>query len=174
MTKGIVRIEVDFPVAVEIADARVQAIDRILGSICRDYEAAHPGRVMWPFGLGAKMLVNPLMLSDDEPIPFDDTVLHFEIAEREGERRKEAASNPVVAHHNTASGEIVREIVAGSLAAGGDYKSIMVLLESVTAGVLLAIFRLGGDNKALDLLFASVRNRLAELRLADIETTGNA
>jgi len=67
----IVCIEICFPVAVEVDRKHLQAIDEILTAICRDYEAKHPGRIMWPFGHGAKMLVHPIRLSDDEPIPYE-------------------------------------------------------------------------------------------------------
>ena len=36
-----------------------------------------------PTTCGSKMLANPMMLSDDEPIPFDNSVYSIEIAERE-------------------------------------------------------------------------------------------
>lgn len=87
--RKIVQIEITFPVALVVKDEHLQAIDEILSKVSRDYEAANPGRIMWPFGHGAKMLVNLLMLSDDEPIPFDDSVYSIEVAEREayeGER----------------------------------------------------------------------------------------
>jgi predicted HAD superfamily Cof-like phosphohydrolase len=83
------RLLVTFPVDVDISDANLQRLDKVLGHICKEYEEAHPGRVMWPFGQGFMMKVNPLMLSDDEPIPFDESTYHVEVAEREkneGER----------------------------------------------------------------------------------------
>lgn len=76
------RIEIDFPEPVALRDDDRRTLDALLARICRRYEDQHPGRVMWPFGSGARMLANPLMLSDDEPIPFDDTIYHVEIAER--------------------------------------------------------------------------------------------
>ena len=85
----IVQIEISFPVGIEIERERLWELDEVLTKICRDYEAKNPGRIMWPFGHGAKMLVHPMKLSDDEPIPFDDSVYSIEIAEREayeGER----------------------------------------------------------------------------------------
>jgi hypothetical protein len=87
--REIVCIEISFPVAVEVDQKHLQAINEILVEIARDYEAKHPGRIMWPFGHGSKMLVHPIMLSDDEPIRFDDSVYSIEMAEREayeGER----------------------------------------------------------------------------------------
>jgi len=94
MTSKIVSIEIYFPCEVEVSNKQMRGIDTVLASICADWEAKHPGRIMWPFGCGAKMLANPLALSDDEPIPFDESVLQFEVAEREayaGERNFVAA-----------------------------------------------------------------------------------
>ena len=79
----ITRIEAIFPVPVELNQEQQQALDKVLGEICAAYVKANPDRVMWVFGVGSKMLGNPLMFSDDEPISFDDSVFHFEIAERE-------------------------------------------------------------------------------------------
>lgn len=79
----ILRIEVDFPVGIDLADEDCRDLDALLTRICARYRAANPDRVMWPFGCGAKMLVNPLKLSDDEPIPFDDSVYAVKVAERE-------------------------------------------------------------------------------------------
>ena len=92
MTK-IRALEITFGAEVEITNKNLQDLELILADIAERYEAAHPGRIMWSFGQGSKMLINPLMLSDDEPIPFDDSTYHIEMAEREGypeelERRK--------------------------------------------------------------------------------------
>lgn len=76
-------IEIVFPVGVELAHEDERALLDLIGRICARYVAAHPGRVMWASGYGAKLLTNPLMLDDDEPIPFDDSVLHVECFERE-------------------------------------------------------------------------------------------
>lgn len=77
------RIEVDFPVEVELTEDELRGLDQILTQVCDRYRAAHPDRVMWVFGVGSKMLVHPMLVSDEEPIPFDNDILHFEIAERE-------------------------------------------------------------------------------------------
>jgi hypothetical protein len=84
MTTKISSIEVSFPVAVEVSNEDMHALDDALTAICTRYERDNPGRIMWVFGTGSKMLVSPFMLSDDEPIPFDESTLHFEISEREG------------------------------------------------------------------------------------------
>jgi len=83
MKSEIVRIEINFPVAVEVCQDDFRILDDIAGEICDRYVVAHPDRVMWPAGMGSKMTVHPLMLSDDEPIPFDDSVFSIDCAERE-------------------------------------------------------------------------------------------
>lgn len=89
MTHKIVSIEINFPVEVNVADKHIQKIDEVLTEIAKEYEKENPGRIMWPFGHGAKMLIHPMMIEDDKPIPFDDSVYQIEMAEREayaGER----------------------------------------------------------------------------------------
>lgn len=80
--KRIVCIEIGFPEAVEVSDDDQQALVELVSRICDRYEASHVGRVMWPFGVGYKMLANPMMLSDDDPIPFDESTFSIECSER--------------------------------------------------------------------------------------------
>lgn len=75
-------------------------------------------------------------------------------------------------HHNRAAPAIVESIVRPVIEAGGHPAEIMVLLESVVVGTCLAVVRLGGDNKVLDVVIERARQRLAEIRLADIDTAG--
>lgn len=80
--------------------------------------------------------------------------------------------------HNRLTGEIVKSIVLPPLAAGGDFKDVMVLLESVIAGVVLGMFKLGGDNIVLDTVLAGVKARVEEVmareRLGPLPTKGSA
>lgn len=76
-------IEITFAAPVHITRDQQKRLHDLLTEICGDYENRHPDRTMWVFGYGAKMLCSPFMLSDDEPIPFDDSVLSIECAERE-------------------------------------------------------------------------------------------
>lgn len=80
--------------------------------------------------------------------------------------------------HNRLVGEIVASIVKPPLEHGGDIKDIMVLLESVVAGVLLAAVKLGGDNIVLDVLIEGVKARATEIlaskRLGSIDPAGRA
>jgi hypothetical protein len=76
-------IEITFPEEVEVSDDDEKKIVEAISAICDRYEEANPDRVMWPFGIGFKMLANPMMLSDDEPIPFDLQTFSIECSERE-------------------------------------------------------------------------------------------
>jgi len=76
--------------------------------------------------------------------------------------------------HNQLAGKIVASIVKPPLDHGGSETDVLVLLESVVAGVVLAITRLGGDEVVLDTFMEAVKERLAKLRLADREMVGEA
>ncbi len=80
--------------------------------------------------------------------------------------------------HNRIVGEIVKSIVVPPLTAGGDYKDVMVVLESVIAGVVLGMFKLGGDNIVLDTVMDAAKARVQEImardRLGPLETKGSA
>lgn len=76
--------------------------------------------------------------------------------------------------HNRLAGEIVRSIVVPVVEGGGTTSEILVLLESVNVGVLLAVAKLGGDEPIVDVLTERVKSRLAEIRLTTIETKGSA
>lgn len=81
---GIYKIEISFPVEMHLAPAQWALFERAIDDVCRSYELANPGRVMWLFGSGAKLLAHPMALSDDEPMPVDTSVQAYEISEREG------------------------------------------------------------------------------------------
>lgn len=76
--------------------------------------------------------------------------------------------------HNRLAGEIVASIVRPVISAGGTPVQIMVLTESVLVGVAQACIRLGGDNKVLDIMVERARQRLAEIRLGNIDPAGRA
>jgi len=76
--------------------------------------------------------------------------------------------------HNEMAGELVKAIVKPIINGGGTIPQVMVLTESVLVGVALACIRLGGDEKVLDTMVDAAKNRLAEIRLKDIETKGNS
>lgn len=79
-------IEINFPQAVEIADEQLRQIDALVGDICKQWQTAHPGRVMWPFGHGMKITSMPMTRADDlagMSISFDADTYEIEVAERE-------------------------------------------------------------------------------------------
>ncbi len=80
--------------------------------------------------------------------------------------------------HNRIVGEIVKSIVVPPLTAGGDYKDVMVVLESVIAGVVLGMFKLGGDNIVLDTVLDGAKARVQEImareRLGPLPPAGRA
>jgi hypothetical protein len=78
----------------------------------------------------------------------------------------------VVDVHNRLAGELVTKIVMETVNAGGNYRDVMVLTESVLMGVVLTCVRLGGDEKVLDVMVEGVKARLAEARLKDLQTAG--
>lgn len=77
-------------------------------------------------------------------------------------------------HHNRAAGELVWHIVMGPREVGGTFADSLILLESVIAGTVVALSKLGSDENVFDLLMERVRVRIAELRLGDIEPEGSA
>ncbi len=77
----ITRIEIGFPVAVEVTEEVQRFLDEALTAICEDYEMDHTDRVMWVFGVGG---TPPPGFMFDEPVgDWDMSVLNFEIMERE-------------------------------------------------------------------------------------------
>lgn len=80
--KDMFLLEIRFPTGVEVTEDDVRVLGALAGQICDRWERAHPGRVMWPFGQGFKMMRHPAALSDDEPIPFDESCYQIEVAER--------------------------------------------------------------------------------------------
>ena len=76
-------IEINFPTPVELPEGFERVLDALINVVCLQYQREHPDQVMWPAGHGAKMLCNPMALSDDEPIPFDHSVYCIDVACRE-------------------------------------------------------------------------------------------
>lgn len=76
--------------------------------------------------------------------------------------------------HNRLAGQIVASIVRPPLETGGSETDVLILLESVILGVMLAVVKLGGDVVVLDTVIERVKERLAEQRLANLPTSGEA
>jgi hypothetical protein len=75
--------------------------------------------------------------------------------------------------HNRLAKQIVSQIMNEPIAAGGTMSDVMMLCESVLVGVILGCFQLGSDAKAFDLIVARIKERLAKIRLEDLEPKGS-
>ena len=76
--------------------------------------------------------------------------------------------------HNRLAGPIINSIVKPPLKSGGDISDVLVLLESVVTGVLMAVVKPGRDGPVLDHFTEGVRGRIAEIRLKDTPPAGQA
>lgn len=76
--------------------------------------------------------------------------------------------------HNDLAGKVVASIVRPVVDAGGSAIDILILLESVTVGVMLVAAKLGGDEIVVDAFTERVKERLAELRLGGLPPEGSA
>ena len=81
--KDIFKIEISFPIGVEITSEQQQELDKVISSICDVYNKQNPKRIMWPFGQGYKLLSNLFTLDDSEPMEFDLHCYQIEVSERE-------------------------------------------------------------------------------------------
>jgi hypothetical protein len=94
------KIEVVFPIPVEFPPGFLQTLDALVNMICEKYEAENPGRVMWCFGQGAKLIWR----EPEEPV-FDDSIFQIEVAEREAspkelKRKKRRQIAPLIVDLN--------------------------------------------------------------------------
>lgn len=76
--------------------------------------------------------------------------------------------------HNRMAGEIVAWMVRPPLEAGGHVSDVLVILESVIVGVMLVVAKFGGDEIVLDEVVKNAKKRLADVRLASVETAGRS
>lgn len=79
------KIEINFAKGVELTNDVEQQLLDVADAICRAYEFAHPGRVMWPAGIGGKITFLPLTAEDERErgIEFDDDTFEIDCYERE-------------------------------------------------------------------------------------------
>lgn len=80
------RIEINFPVSVYISDRSFHRIVETISEVCDDYENRHPGRTMWPAGMGSKITYMPMTREEEKAgrhMEFAKDVLCVDVAERE-------------------------------------------------------------------------------------------
>lgn len=90
------KIEINFAEAVDLTDDIEQQLLQIADEICRAYELAHPGRVMWPAGIGGKITFMPLTAEAERErgIEFDDDTFEIDCYAREGDEAERARHTP--------------------------------------------------------------------------------
>jgi|SRR6185369_1535772 len=81
----ILRIEINFPVKVAFPDQYFQSLVELVSKLCDDWQKNHPGRVMWPAGMGYKITQMPITQQDDidgVPMKFADDTIAIDCYER--------------------------------------------------------------------------------------------
>lgn len=78
-------IEISFPVPIELTNEDQHMLVAAINNICNSYNANHPDRVMWPFGIGFKMTFMPMTAEEEKQrgMEFDENTFQIECAERE-------------------------------------------------------------------------------------------
>lgn len=78
-----VAVEVYFPLPVEWSDETDRRLVMTVDAICKEYEAKHPDRVMWPGGMGAKPPPHWPWVDDGSTGDWDHSIFVIEVCERE-------------------------------------------------------------------------------------------
>lgn len=75
----ITKIEIDFPIPVDLGDAD-RKIHDIVYNVCKRNEP--DGKRMWPFGIGLKPTYIPMTAEEEKErgIEFDENTFHIECA----------------------------------------------------------------------------------------------
>lgn len=82
---AITTIEITFPRPVDLKDDEMRSLVELADILCRRYQRLHPGRIMWPFGVGHKPTFIPMTPEEERErgIEFDEGVFHIQCSERE-------------------------------------------------------------------------------------------
>lgn len=78
-------IEINFPEGVELTNDCQRRLDAIAGELCDVWVKMHPGRVMWPSGIGFKITYMPMTREEEEAgrhIEFDNDTFEISCFER--------------------------------------------------------------------------------------------
>jgi hypothetical protein len=82
---GTKSIHINFPEVVDLTDDHQRLLDAIAGELCDAWQKAHPGRVMWPAGVGSTITYMPMTRAEElagQHIEFDDASFSIDCAER--------------------------------------------------------------------------------------------
>ena len=96
-------VEIFFPQSVKLTNDDQRILDAAARTVCDRWEAEHPGRVMWPFGVGYKPTFIPMTREPEEArgMEFDDETFMIECAEREDYKWKCANCGMKQGDHKT-------------------------------------------------------------------------
>lgn len=89
-------------------------------------------------------------------------------------KNSELSAEAATELHNRVARQVVAQIINETKAAGGSYSDLLVICESVLVGVVVECFRLGHDSKVIDLVFTAAKDRLARVRLEDLDAKGTS
>jgi len=84
------KIEIDFPVPVELPDGFEQTLSSLVGMVCKAYQKENPTRTMWAAGHGFKPTFIPMTRKEEEERgpEFDGTIYHIEVCEQEASEKE--------------------------------------------------------------------------------------
>jgi len=77
-----------------------------------------------------------------------------------------------VERHNQLAREIITQITGQRTGFGSSPADVLMLCESILVGVTLECFQAGTDVQVLEILLARVKERLAGVRLKNMEVQG--
>ena len=78
----VTKIEITFPAPVDFPPGFEQALDALIGMVCKQWERENPTMIMWPAGCGSKITHMPIA-AGDERMEFDDSVYAIDCSARE-------------------------------------------------------------------------------------------
>lgn len=73
------QILITFPDNVNMPDGVENVLQSVVGMICKKYENEHEGILMWPSGIGDRLISGMY----DDRLKFDESTLHIDVSMRE-------------------------------------------------------------------------------------------
>lgn len=70
--------------------------------------------------------------------------------------------------------DVISQIVRSIDGKTVDTAAALIIAEQVVIGTFLATVKLGGDEPILDVFIQNIRDRMADIRLRDLETKGKS
>lgn len=76
MSSNILRIEINFPVRVEVTNEEEMELTRLIDRVCK--RNSNENQTLWTAGIGSKITYFPIM-EGDGPIEFDDDTFCIDV-----------------------------------------------------------------------------------------------